>query len=206
MSRRLAATLFLLPALCLGRTVMIGDSMFSNNAVKNALEYYAGGNVTIENMALVGASLHEGWVPSIPAEYSIMSKNPPPITIVMDGGGNDVISVKDDCLSFNDRCQQQIKEATDILADLLERMHEDKVQHVLLMGPYYLENLNKAVDEGFKLLSNVCKNATIDCHIADTRDLDPPLGDDGIHPIQEGYELLATRIWEIKLDNDIPII
>jgi hypothetical protein len=34
--------------------------MFSNNAVKNALEYYAGGNVTIENMALVGASLHEG--------------------------------------------------------------------------------------------------------------------------------------------------
>lgn len=119
-------------------------------------------------------------------------------------------------------------------------------------SPYYLENLKKAVDEGFKLLSNVCKNATIDCHIADTRDLDPPLvrrirmgkgndfridgmwlttragrvketklsrgnflpshshaiiqGDDGIHPIQEGYELLATRIWEVKLDNDIPII
>lgn len=52
---------------------------------------------SIENQAVIGASLHEGWVPSIPTEYGWVSKTPVPDTIIMDGGGNDVISVKEDC-------------------------------------------------------------------------------------------------------------
>jgi hypothetical protein len=59
---RLAATLFLLPVLVSSRVIMFGDSMFSNNAVKGALERLADGRVTIENSALVGASFHDGYV------------------------------------------------------------------------------------------------------------------------------------------------
>ena len=60
---RLAATLLLLPALfsaSSARVIMFGDSMFSNNAIKGALEALAGGRVTIENFALVGSSFHDG--------------------------------------------------------------------------------------------------------------------------------------------------
>ena len=61
MFRRVAATvLLLLPALAQGRVIMIGDSMFSNNAVKNGLQDFADGKVNIENSAIVGASFHDG--------------------------------------------------------------------------------------------------------------------------------------------------
>jgi hypothetical protein len=179
--------------------------MFSNNAVKQAIERMADGKVTLENSALVGASMHEGWVPSIPDQYASISKVPVPITVIMDGGGNDVMSVKEDCLAFNDKCRQQIDEALDIAGDLLQKMDDDGIAHVIYMGPFYLLNLNQAVDYGAKKLEKICKKAKIDCHVADTRDLNPPKGDDGIHPTPEGYEMLAKRIWEVKLKHDIPM-
>jgi hypothetical protein len=42
-------------------------------------------------------------------------------------------------------------------------------------SPFYVQNLNKAVDAAYPLLAKVCKEATIDCHLADTRDINPPL-------------------------------
>jgi len=44
----------------------------------------------IENIAIVGSSLHEGWTKSIPQEYAELDKTVMPTTIIMDGGGNDV--------------------------------------------------------------------------------------------------------------------
>lgn len=65
---------------------MVGDSMFSNGDVKRELEALADGKITIENQSIVGASFHEGWVPSIPAEYGWMNiKSDPPITAILDG-------------------------------------------------------------------------------------------------------------------------
>ena len=49
-------------------------------------------------------------------------------------GGNDVMSVKDNCVAYDARCKQQIAEAMSILTDLLERMHKDGIQHVIFMG------------------------------------------------------------------------
>jgi len=49
-------------------------------------------------------------------------------------GGNDVMSVKDNCLVYDARCKEQIAEAMSILADLLETMHKDGIEHVILMG------------------------------------------------------------------------
>lgn len=45
---------------------------------------------SIENIAIVGSSLHEGWTKSIPQEYAELDKTVMPTTIIMDGGGNDV--------------------------------------------------------------------------------------------------------------------
>lgn len=39
--------------------------------------------------------MHEGWTKSIPKEWDEDVKKPPvPTTVIMDGGGNDVISVR----------------------------------------------------------------------------------------------------------------
>ena len=46
--------------------------------------------------------------------------------------------------------------------------------HPSLHSPFYVQNLDEAIDYGAAKLAQVCKDATIDCHIADTRDLNPP--------------------------------
>lgn len=52
------------------------------------------------------------------------------------GGGNDVITVRDDCVKFNDRCKAQIDDAMLIAGDLLDKMQREGVQHVLYLGFY----------------------------------------------------------------------
>lgn len=128
-----------------------------------------------------------------------------PTTIIMDGGGNDVMSKRQDCEVWNDACQVQITEAVDIGARLLEEMHQDGVQHVVWMGFFYIDGLEKAVDYGTDLIAAACHDATIDCHVADLRDLTIPRGWDGIHPTTEGYKLLADRLWNTTRAHGIPL-
>lgn len=128
-----------------------------------------------------------------------------PTTIIMDGGGNDVISKRSNCEAMDDACKQQIDEAVNIGADLLEQMHKDGVAHVIWMGFFYIGGLEKAVDYGSEAVIEACEAAKIHCEVADLRDLQIPRGWDGVHPTEEGYKMLAQRIWDVKLDNDIPI-
>lgn len=51
----------------------------------------------------------------------------------------------------------------------------------------------------------MCASVDIDCHVADPRDLLIPTGDDHVHPTPEGYQMLAQRIWNIKLLYDVPM-
>lgn len=44
--------------------------------------------------------------------------------VIMDGGGNDVISVRSDCEAFNGNCVRQIDEAVAIGKDLLKTLHD----------------------------------------------------------------------------------
>lgn len=53
-----------------------------------------------------------------------MAKTPVPTTVIMDGGGNDVISVRSDCEAFNGNCVRQIDEAVSIGKELLDTLHD----------------------------------------------------------------------------------
>lgn len=70
--------------------------------------------------------MRDGWTKSIPAQWrEDVAKTPPPTTVIMNGGGNDVNSVRGDCEVFNGNCLRQINDAAAIGAKLLQQMHDD---------------------------------------------------------------------------------
>jgi len=221
--------------------VLIGDSILASSdtqgglgAINKYLNEFSGQK--LNNYAKIGSSLHDGRVKSIPQLYQDMRTQTAPAvpsTIVLNGGGNDVISVRDDCWAFNDKCQLQIDSAMEIAEDLMLRMHDDGVQHIIYLGFYYAFNMTQAVDYGTERVKRVCRDAAIDCFVADVRDLDVVVGPDGLHPgnyicvvhlfyprrptsllfnltnrltspDDAGYRHLADRIWETKQEYNIP--
>ena len=203
------------------RSVIIGDSMYWSgwlffggqpSPLAKWLETWCGHS--LENHALVGASLEDGWVKSIRAQYNDLNKQPNITTLIMDGGGNDVMSHKDDCEKFNSKCTEMIDRCLNIASGILEDAYKDGIQNVLYLGFYYLPGLEKAADYADPRLNLVCQNATVNCHFIDPRyngttgtGLHTPamLGPDGLHPNEDGYKLLATMIWDTKLEYNIPV-
>jgi lysophospholipase L1-like esterase len=203
------------------RSVIIGDSMFWSgwlffggqpSPLSKWLETWSGHS--IENHALVGASLENGWVKSIRAQYNDLNKQPNITTLIMDGGGNDVISHRSDCEKFNTNCVSMINNSLNIAQGIFNSSYYDGISNILYLGFYYLPGLEKAADYANPMLNEICKNATVNCHFIDPRynsttgtGLPTPamLGPDGMHPNDAGYKLLAEMIWDVKLNNSIPI-
>lgn len=188
-----------------GRTIILGDSMFAGgSSIPSLLEDWAGH--AIENYAKVGSSLQEGWVISVPHQYDMIPSKSNITTVIMDGGGNDVFSRRQECLGLSENCKQNIRISLDIVGNMLEKMETNQVDHVIYLGFYYAKGLNKAIDFGMQELSTICnENGVIPCFLVDPRNFSIPLGWDGVHPTSEGYRRLATAIWDISLANDIII-
>lgn len=120
------------------------------------------------------------------------------------GGGNDVISLRDDCVKFNDNCRRQIDDAMGIAGQLLDKMQREGVQHVMYLGFYKVDLLGEAVNYGADKAKATCEGASIHCIYVETRDMDVKTGFDHIHPTWNSYRDLGDRIWEVKNANNIP--
>lgn len=203
------------------RIVIIGDSMFWSGTpffggqpspLAKWLEYWSGHS--IENHALVGASLGDGWVKSIEAQYRDLEKQPNISTLIMDGGGNDVISHRRDCESWNDACRETVNRSLGIAKMVLEKAYTDGVEHVLYLGFYHLKGLEEVADYADVQMALICDEAPVECHFVDPRynattgtGLPTPqmLGDDGVHPTPEGYKLLAKMVWDTAAQYNITL-
>ena len=203
------------------RTVIIGDSLFWSgmlfgggepSPLSKWLETWS--NHPIENYAKVGASVEPGWVKSIPDQYNSINKNSPNniTTIIMDGGGNDVMSHRNDCEKWNEPCRQVLNKNIHEIEILFQQFKDDGIQNVIYLGAYYLSGLEKAIDYGNSQLSLICNNASIPCHFVDPRynetnhhGLQTPemLGSDGIHPNNDGYKILAEMIYDTAIEYHI---
>lgn len=204
------------------RSVIIGDSMYWSgwlfwggqpSPLSKDLETWAGHS--IENHALVGASLEEGWVKSIPQQYRELNKVPTITTLIMDGGGNDIISHRSDCEGYNQKCVSTIDQCVDLASQIFVEAGKDGITSILYLGFYYLSGLTQAVDEGNTRMGALCHNQTnISCYFIDPRynettktGLKTPemLGPDGLHPNEKGYEILARMIWEKAQEYNVTI-
>lgn len=199
------------------QVVMLGDSIFAlSGKLQDFLEDKAG--QTFRRYTLSGAELSGGFIAtSIVDQYSVArSDNPNIDTIVMDGGGNDILlpaiafdpnNCKTQWYQFgrlSSKCKAFIDDIYVDGVNLLNDMHADGVDNVVYLGYYYtknglllLDSLEEAVDYGDLRLSQACSNSVVNCEFVDPRSSinDRDIIIDGIHPNTGGSRKLANLVW-----------
>ena len=200
--------------------ITVGDSIFDlNGEIQEELERRAG--ETFRDYTQSGAQLASGFfgtpfgITSVTDQYSdARDANPNINTIVMDGGGNDVLipaSLGDPygCRTHWWRwrpwssCFSLIRRQYRNAVDLLNRMDRDGVDDVVWLGYYELPrsnaNLTQALNAGNSWLKSACSNTSASCTFVDPRGTVPAsqVIDDDVHPTIEGSRNLAGQIWPV---------
>jgi lysophospholipase L1-like esterase len=201
--------------------IFIGDSIFAlSGEIQNNLQVLAG--TTFRNYCISGANLASDNIATnidVKEQYAIArSDNSNIKTIIMDGGGNDILIPATSFDPYNCKvdwwesglsstCKAFINDVYVEGVDLLNQLGRDGVQNVIFQGYYHLKNglvgtttLNPAVDYGDTMLAKAVKNATagpryrvyIDPR---TTIVDSDIVSDGIHPNSSGSSKLANLIW-----------
>ena len=144
----------------------------------------------------------------IPGQYTrAKGENPDIATVVMTGGGNDIIQVpglREDCDAGGELCGTEVGKILDRLTSLWEEMAADGVQDVVYVQ-YSDTELN---DVDFELPDG--DSATVRCaavpeplrcHTLPTADL--VMGDipDGIHPSSAGYDRIGAAVHELMIER-----
>ena len=196
--------------------ITLGDSIFDlNGVIEETLESYAG--ETFRNYTQNGAELQGGVIArSVVGQYSDARSTDSNIsTILMDGGGNDILipaylfdpykcrtrwyrrNLSEDCTNFID---DLYVEAVNLLND----MAHDGVDNVIWLGYYELprfnSNLTKALNYGDDFIGYACEvSSNASCQFVDPRGTIPAsqLNRDAIHPTPEGSVNLANQIWPV---------
>ena len=199
------------------QVVTIGDSIFAlSGELQDFLEDYAG--ETFRRYTISGAELEGGIIAtSIVDQYEIARNDNPNITtLVMDGGGNDILipailldpyDCKTDWYQFgrlSSRCKAYIDDIYVDAVDFLNEVHADGVDNVIYLGYYYtknglflLDSMEEAVNYGDQKLAQACSYSAANCTFVDPRSSirDSDIIIDGIHPNANGSRKLANLVW-----------
>lgn len=198
--------------------VFIGDSIFAlSGEIQDALHATAGG--TFRNYTTSGAELSGGAVqPSIAAQFDRALLDDSSFdTVVMDGGGNDIlipaVALGDpyDCKTqwyefgrLSRSCRDFIDDLYVEVVDFINDMGAVGVSDVVYLGYYHTgpglllaDDLDEAVDYGDAILASACANAAPDCGFVDPRPVmsNADIIIDGVHPATSGSQAIAGLIW-----------
>ena len=196
--------------------ITLGDSIFDLNGVIQAtLEDNAG--ETFRNYTQSGAEISGGSLaPSVESQYATANATNGAIdTVVMDGGGNDILIPATLFDPYGCRTKwyrwNPSQSCVNLLGDiyvsgvnLLNQMDADGVQDVVWLGYYELPRGNANLTEilllGDAYLDHACNTATTaNCHYVSTLGTVPAsqVISDDIHPTPEGSVNLAGQIWPV---------
>jgi lysophospholipase L1-like esterase len=140
----------------------------------------------------------------IPGQYTTAKRADPDIkTVVMTGGGNDIIQVpglRDDCTAMGAQCAMVVGQILDRLTKLWTEMAADGVQDVIYVQYSNPEgnNVDYAQASGDGLAKRCAEApAPLRCHRVET--LDIVMGDipDGIHPSAVAYDRLGVAVHDL---------
>lgn len=176
-----------------------GDSLLASGTIQKDIENWSG--VKIENFAVVGAGLLDGWVTSIPKQYE-NNKCPVAKTVIIDGGGNDIITARYDCYTFNRKCQLTLDQLVQTVSDLLGKMRQDGVKNIIYVGYYNLPWLERVIEVGTERMKGVCLESE-SCYFIDLRQLGIERSWDGLHPNEKSYHKISTEVWRVIQEHNL---
>ena len=194
------------------KVVIVGDSIFAlSGDIKRELANLARENY--RGYALSGAEMVGGFRTPVPAQYTKARRADSNIrTMVMDGGGNDIlIGGQSQCKPYGPACQAILDEVYGAMDILFARMNADGVQNLVYLGYYHVKGgsaaLNPVLDIGMADFIDICDDSPVDCYFVDPRNafsghLDW-IKSDGIHPTGTGSSVLAGLLWTKMQDNGI---
>jgi lysophospholipase L1-like esterase len=141
--------------------------------------------------------------------------------LIMTGGGNDILVENRNCLEFSSAasidqaCKGVVQSAIDRAQELFSQAASDGVEEVVYFFYPHLPEFsigggsypNVIMDYAYPLVRQACESQTrLKCNFIDMR----PFFDDGrgfpregliqidgIHPTDEGSEVLATQVWAV---------
>lgn len=202
------------------QVVNIGDSIFAlSGEIQEFLHSYGG--KTFRRYAVSGAEITGGALaPSIASQYGTAKNDNPNIdTILMDGGGNDILLPAiafdpHDCKTqwyewgrLSNSCKNFIDDIYVDTVNLLNEMAGDGVDKVIFQGYYYtkdtwmmqLDSLEEAIDYGDAKLAQACAYSAVDCTFIDPRPVinDGDIKVDAIHPKRSGSKKIADLVWPV---------
>ncbi|SMF04632.1 SGNH/GDSL hydrolase family protein [Pseudobacteriovorax antillogorgiicola] len=182
----------------LGDTIILGDSIFAlNGEIERRLERNSGQRIT--SYARNGAEMDD-----VVQQYYRARARGIPQTVIMNGGGNDVLGNITSCRFLNSRCVNAIEGAIDQGVDLIQLMEDDGVERIVYLGYYYTKfiggGLDNAIDYAMARIPQICGATNLPCDVVETRRLMNGFGNriiDGIHPTFRGSRKMADAIWEV---------
>jgi hypothetical protein len=181
--------------------ITIGDSWMSLgfNGIQQSL--LKASDRPYRTYGVAGTQLLNG---QIPGQYASAKRADPDIkTVVMTGGGNDVLltGLSQDCANGGERCTAQLIKIGEGLAALWKQMSADGVQDVVHV--LYSSDAGSGVktDAGAGI-KKLCDSVPppLRCHLLPTDDLvNGSLRADGIHPSNAAYDRIGKAVYDLMV-------
>jgi lysophospholipase L1-like esterase len=193
--------------------VTVGDSIFDlSGDLQRFLEEKAG--QTFRDYTISGSKISGGTLArAIDLQYADANAfNSSIDTIVMNGGGNDILipAMTGDFYgcrtkwyrkNISSRCKNLVNNVYVNTVNLMNNMGSNGVQNIVYLGYYELPrgnaNLAGALEYGVNRLAEACSNSSANCDFVEARGSIPAnfVLDDDIHPTSEGSQVLADLVW-----------
>jgi lysophospholipase L1-like esterase len=149
----------------------------------------------------------------IPKQYETAKGQGPVKTVIMTGGGNDIIQDKPtDCVdsAFGDVCKAQTDKVAARLVKLWDEMSDDGVQDVVIIGytrkaSLLLSPLAKSAEYSNMTIPPLCAavKPPLRCHAIDSDTVFDGATREGIHPTNAGYDKIGAAVWQLMQDEGV---
>jgi hypothetical protein len=190
--------------------VLLGDSWMSNTL---QIEGTGGGlapsliaaagkpyrNYAVQGVMMLTAS---AFGPAIPTQYDTAKRANPTIkTVVMTGGGNDIIqnpTIQSACNTGGAACVELLNKVSDAMNTLWTKLADDKVEDVVYVQ--YASDVGSTDPSvrGMQKVPAICTMGRIRCHTVDsTAAVMKQIAGDGIHPLQSANTRLAKVVYDL---------
>lgn len=192
--------------------VLLGDSWMSNTLQIEgtggglAPSLIAAAKKPYRNYAVQGVMMlmADTFGPAIPTQWDgAKAANPDIKTVVMTGGGNDIIqnaTLQTDCMNGGDMCKMVLDQISDALNTLWTKMSDANVQDIVYIN--YANDVGSVAPSlrgamGVKVPA-ICTAGKVRCHEVDSTDaIMHQIAADGIHPLAAANDRLAKVVYDL---------